>query len=189
MRRDLKPPRKFIAIVREHVCWNRHLKLGYTTLLTGAQLACIVPIQGYDISHGEQITLQAPPIGGISSMRLLHQLDLNLDFLTHPPTTLFVASALAYGAVAMHQYTINESDRFQQLSLIIGLVAGFWLSSPPLVELGAQRVVSSKLALAVMVALSISAVGHWMYATCWVAKECEDSDVVDAIESKVGGEV
>jgi hypothetical protein len=189
IRRHSKPLRRFLAILREHMCRNRHLKLAYTTLLTGAQLTYIVPIQGYDISHGEPSTPQAPPIAGVPSIRLLRQLDLNLNFLTHPSTTLFVFSALAYGAVAMHQYSINEFDRFQQLSLIVGFVVGVWLSSPPFKELGAQRFVSSNLALAVTVALFISAVGHWMYATCWVQEEREESVVIDAIESKAGGEV
>ncbi|KAH7406529.1 hypothetical protein DE146DRAFT_629841 [Phaeosphaeria sp. MPI-PUGE-AT-0046c] len=185
--RQRRSARNDFGRFRDHVYGNRHAKLAYTFFLTGAQLACIIPIHRYDIDQGDSNSSQKSLIAEVLELPFLKQLILGLNFLAHPTTTLFVFSALAFGSVAMHQYSINDRDHYQQLFLVPAIVVGLWMSLPPLVELGTQRVVSSTLALGITTALNASAISHWTYATCFAKKECEGCGVVD--EGKVTGEV
>ncbi|KAH7409956.1 hypothetical protein DE146DRAFT_628512 [Phaeosphaeria sp. MPI-PUGE-AT-0046c] len=164
-----------------HGAKNRHRKLAYAIFLTGAQLACTIPLHSYDHCHGD-LTCRPP----IASSSILNGLPLYLDFLGHPTTNVFVLSALAYSATAMHQYHVDDRDRFQQLCLVLGVVMGFFLGVASPVELTVRRMTSSAMAIAITTALLVSALGHWVYPM--VRSETACKDVVAVEEKKTVGD-
>jgi len=164
---------------QRHAGRGRHRKLAYAIFLTGAQLACTIPLHSYDHCHGDPIC--RPPI---ASSSLLNGLPSFFGFLRHPTTNEFVLSALAYGATAMYQYHVNDGDGFQQLCLVVGLVTGFLLSVASPVGLNEQRATTSTMAVAITIALLVSAMGHAVHEMFSGKNTCKEL-ILD--EEKDGG--
>jgi hypothetical protein len=142
--------------------WSRLRSLANTTLLTAAQLACILPLRTYDLCHNH--TPHEGQDALLSCASLHGHLPHHIAFLGSTSTTFFVFSALAYGGVAMYEYQVNYQDRYQRVFLVFGLMVGF------LACWDAQRVDISHLALCISIALLISTCSHacsqWLYANC-----------------------
>lgn len=162
-----------------HAGRSRHRKLAYAIFLTGAQLACTIPLHSYDHCHGDPNC--RPPI---ASSSLVNGLPSFFGFMRHPTTNEFVLSALAYGATAMYQYHINDGDRFQQLCLVVGLITGFLLSVASPAGLNEQQATTSTMAVAITVALFVSTMGHAVHAMVNDKNSCKE---IAVDEEKVGG--
>jgi hypothetical protein len=138
--------------------WLRRRSLANTVSLTAAQLACIMSLQNYNPCHDNSPHDATHELRAYTSLH--NDLPPYLGLLEPTSATLFVFSALAYGAVAMYEYHINRQDRYQQVFLVVGLVVGL------LACWDAQRIEPARLAFCVSIALLASACGHWVYAIC-----------------------
>jgi hypothetical protein len=128
---------------------DRHRILAHAFLLTACESSLGLVLQGYDHCH-----IDATQEVCVSFVANLPRF---LRFLAYTTPSVFVLAALVWSVLAMRQYHVCGDDRFQQVFLVIGLIVGFWAS------LDDGKVVSSRLAFAVTVAMLLSACGHWAY--------------------------
>jgi hypothetical protein len=139
----------------------RARRLVYINTLTAAQFACLVSVKSYDLCHGNPTRDAHHDVMLNRSCASLHDRLLSyLGVMEHISTTTFVFSAITYGALAMHQYHINRQDRFQQMFLFVGLLAGLatcW---------DTERIMFPRFPFSITVALWVSANSHSMYAMC-----------------------
>jgi hypothetical protein len=135
-----------------------HQSLANIVLLTAAQLACIMPLQNYNPCHENSPHEASHELLVCASFH--NDLPPYLGLLEPTSATLFVFSAIAYGAVAMYEYHINRQDRYQQVFLVVGIVVGL------LACWDAQRMDPARLAFCVSIGLLASACCHWVYAIC-----------------------
>jgi hypothetical protein len=84
---------------------------------------------------------------------------------------MFVVSALTHGALAAGLYHLQRSDRYQGVCLRVGLAVGIIACYPSLANLAGRQVVVSTLALAISVALAVSALGHFLVSLVF-GSEC-----------------
>jgi hypothetical protein len=170
---------------------RRHLNLASTLALGAGQVICVKTMRSYETSqYARKIidnSMRDREKLALETMRasIVHLIDAIpplLKALEQPSASVFVLAGLAWAAFAMLQHHINCYDRFQRLSVLIGLITGFGLCLPSLSRPEEQQVVASIMAFSITVALFVSACGHWAVAKMR-SKKWSLPDLVDGKES------
>jgi hypothetical protein len=149
---------------------RRHLNIASTLALGAGQIICVKTMKSYETSQyarkiingsmwdREKLALETIRA---SIVHLIDAIPPLPKAPEQPSASVFVLAGLAWAAFAMLQHHINRYDRFQRLSVLIGLITGFGLCLPSLSEPEEQQVVASITAFSVTIAMLVSAFGHW----------------------------
>lgn len=148
-------------------------------MLAAGQSACIALMGGFKVCSGSGKSI-TPSTSSQSANSMPHKcapltmaLSSILSNVEHSSPPVLVLSALAYGALAAMQYAVYRTDRLQRTFLFIGLALGVLAWSPQLAEPEGQQDVLLSVFLMLTIALTSSALSHWLYRALHGFKDTE----------------
>jgi hypothetical protein len=135
----------------QHRTPNRHRTLAHASILASCEAYLCIVVLAYDRCHASRTDDKC--------RTLIARLPHSHRGLAHTTPSVFVLAALAWSALAMRQYHVCRDDRFQQGFVMGGLVLGFVAS------LDNGKLISSRLAFTLTLAMLLSACAHWVCGT------------------------
>lgn len=136
----------------------------YTPVLATCQLVMCAMARNYEVCRAAPAESCRGP-WTLDPETLASTLAPLLNYLQTPPTSLFVLVTMAYGALAMFQHHLNQTDRLQGLSLFFGIIVGGVIVFPSLARPDKGVALVSPMGFCITCTLTISAAAHWFYRT------------------------